>query len=298
MPTSASIAIEPSVALSVVVLSYGAPATLVDAVSSLLAQRPAPEVVVVNSGGGDAARLLRESAACAGADIMVIEDSGRLMPGGARNRGIEAARGRYVAFLADDCRAEPGWVEARLAAHARGAAAVASALVCDRPRHPVALAAHLSLFVNRMPATHPDHALRYGASYDRQLFEAHGVFRDDLRTGEDTEFHQRLSERERPVWAPDVRTIHRSPTQLSAFLADQHARGRRTAMAWRAIDGRSAASVARAVAGRVGMIWARAPRAVGGGAVLSLVAALPLVACGACAYALGALRAPHAPPGR
>lgn len=276
--------------LSVVVLSLRAPATVVAAVASLLAQQPTPEVIVVNSGGGDARRRLQD----AGLDAIVVEHAGRLMPGGARNLGIDAAHGRYVAFLADDCLAEPGWVSARLRAHAGGAVAVASALVCDRPGHPVALAAHLSLFVNRMPATPAAHALRYGASYDCQLFERYGRFREDLRAGEDTEFHQRLPADARPVWAPDVRTVHRSPTRLRAFLSDQHARGRRTARVWRDINGQSRRSVAAAVIGRVRSIWARAPGAMGGEHTVSLMLAMPLIGVGAVFYALGAMRAPHA----
>lgn len=271
--------------LAIVVLSHRAPGSLIEAVASASAQHPPAEVIVVNSGGGEAARLLRE----AGLEASVIEHPGRLLPGGARNLGI--ARARYIAFLADDCRAEPGWAAARLAAHAQGAAAVASALVCDRPERPVALAGQLSLFVRRLPGTPVSRALAYGASYDRRLFDVHGLFRDDLRGGEDTEFHQRLAPTDRPVWTPAVRTVHRSPATLREFFADQHRRGRRTARAWNAIDGRTRWSVARAAIGRVRSIWVLAPRATGGEHPLSLLFALPLIAIGAGLYALGAMRA-------
>lgn len=270
-------------------LSFGAPASLVAAVASACAQDPAPEVVVVNSGGGDAAARLRT----AGFDIPVIEHPGRLLPGGARNAGVNATRGRYIAFLADDHRAEPGWVAARLAAHAQGAAAVGSALVCDRPRHPVALAAHLSLSVRRMPTIAPARALPYGASYERRLFDTYGLFRDDLRAGEDTEFHRRLAPEDRPVWTPSVRTIHRSPGTLWAFFADQRRRGGRTMRAWRAIDGRSTYSVVRASIMKVPLLvtlsWETVPRADR----LSLLAAYPLIVLGSLAYAAGALTADY-----
>lgn len=272
--------------MSVVVLSLGAPHTLAAAVASLCAQVPRPEVIVVNSDGGDVAGQLRR----ARLEVTVIEHAQRLMPGGARNVGIGAAGRRYVAFLADDCLAEAGWVEARLAAHARGAAAVASALVCDRPDHPVALASHVSLFLHRLPATDPAHALRYGASYDRALFERYGQFREDLRTGEDTEFHQRLAPDDRPAWAPDVRTVHRSPTSIAGFLQDQYGRGRRAADAWQAIAGRTRRDVARASLARVWMIWSQAPRLIERRHVASLALAFPLIAAGAVSYGLGAMR--------
>ena len=228
--------------LSIIVLSYRAPWSLVEAVSSVCTQQPPAEIIVVNSGGGGAARLLKES----GVEVKVIEHPGRLLPGGARNLGISHSNGRYIAFLADDCRAAPGWVAARLEAHARGLAAVASAVVCDRPGNPVALASHLSLFVRRMPATPEQEALYYGASYDRRLFETHGLFSEDMRGGEDTEFHLRLEPHERPIWTPAVRMIHRSPSTLRGFLADQYRRGGRTVRAWKSIDGRTSWSVVSA----------------------------------------------------
>ena len=72
--------------LGCAVLSVGSPPTLIGAVRSLLEQEPTPEVVVVNSGGGDARAMLGE----ADLDVPVVECSKRLLPGGTRNRGIAA----------------------------------------------------------------------------------------------------------------------------------------------------------------------------------------------------------------
>ncbi|HYH47235.1 MAG TPA: glycosyltransferase family A protein, partial [Thermoanaerobaculia bacterium] len=91
--------------LACVVLALGNPPELAAAVRSLLDQGEPMEVVVVNSAGGGAAATL----AAAGLAVPVIERPERLLPGAARNLGIAATRAPFVAFLAADCWAEPGW---------------------------------------------------------------------------------------------------------------------------------------------------------------------------------------------
>ncbi|TIP33062.1 MAG: glycosyltransferase, partial [Mesorhizobium sp.] len=85
--------------LAVVVIGFRAPTDLVAAVRSVLGQNIPLEVVVVNSGGGNAQALL----ANAGLDVPVIECEERLFAGAARNRGIAATKAPFIAFLADDC---------------------------------------------------------------------------------------------------------------------------------------------------------------------------------------------------
>lgn len=209
--------------LAVIVLALGAPLEAVDAVRSLLDQKPHVEVVVVNSGGGGMAQLLAHH----GLDVPVIEREERLYVGAARNIGIRATRAPYVAFLAADCMATPVWAGRRLAAHHAGAAAVGSAVENGDPRNPFAWAGHLALWSRRVPGSRK--GLAYGASYDRRLFEAHGFFREDLRAGEDTEFHGRLPKKQRPIWNSKILTIYRNPTRLLQLIADQFQRGARGA---------------------------------------------------------------------
>jgi glycosyltransferase involved in cell wall biosynthesis/tetratricopeptide (TPR) repeat protein len=214
--------------LAVVVLSVGAAPELVGAVNSVLDQGIAVELVVVNSGGGDVGALLP---AAAEQGIRIVSSPDLLWPGAARNRGIEATRARFVAFLAADCRAEPGWVAARLHHHARGAAAVASAIVNDSPRSAVATAYHLVHTASRDVNVAPSRAHRYGASYARWVFDRYGLFREDLRVAEDTEFHQRFSE-DRPVWAPEIRTVHRNSSHLLRALRQHYSRGYNYGFYW------------------------------------------------------------------
>ena len=206
--------------LAVVVLALGAPSTTVDAVLSLKDQTPEVEVVVVNSGGGNMQSLLRRH----GLEVPVIDRDERLYVGAARNIGINVTRAPYVAFLAADCMATPGWAMRRIEAHRNGAAAVASAVINSDPLNAFAWVAHLATWAKRMPSEANGNA--FGASYDRALFQEHGLFRDDLARGEDDEFHNRLPLGKRPIWNSSIHTIHRNPTRFWRMIWDQYERGR------------------------------------------------------------------------
>jgi glycosyltransferase involved in cell wall biosynthesis len=272
-------------ALAAIVISTRAAPELADAVRSLLAQSEASEVVVVNSGGGNAAALLRRE----GLAVPVIESAALLNPGAARNRGIAATTAPIVAFLAQDCLAAPEWTAARLAAHGRGRRAVGSALLHDRPGNPVATAAHLFLYYRRLPGTPPPAALAYGASYDRALFDRHGLFREDLRTGEDTELHGRLPEADRPAWEPSVRTVHRTPGRLAGLVRDHVGRGRRMVRAQRALGGRSPGRLALGALTGLPAKMMRGLRWSERGDRATAILSLPFMTVAAAAYAFGAL---------
>lgn len=222
--------------LACVVLSLRNEQGLVAAVQSLRAQDTPSEIVVVNSGGGDPEGTLRQAGLC----TTVITRHERLNPGAARNLGIAATHAPHVAFLAADCIAEPGWVSGRLREHRRGAPAVASAITNAFPHNSCAWASYVMLFARRVPGPIvPEYDRpRYGASYARELFHRFGLFHEGMRTGEDTEFHERFGDTVPIVWAPDVRTAHRHPTRIGALLLDQYVRGVRIAQAKLQISGR------------------------------------------------------------
>lgn len=225
--------------LACIVLGVNDQPGLVAAVRSVVMESPRPEVVVVNSGGGDPrSGLLR-----AGFDVPVINAPGRLYPGAARNRGIAGTSAPFVAFLAGDDLAEPGWVEARLRLHRNGVTAVAAALVNAYRWNPFALASFLLLYHRRMETTPAPARLLYGVSYDRRLFAEYGLFREDLRAGEDSEFNGRL-----PVgsiaWGGSVRTATRRPRNPASLVFDQARRGNRMARALRDLHGSSQGALA------------------------------------------------------
>ena len=209
--------------MTVVVLALGADPLLVRAVTSILDQDEPADVIVVNSNGGNAGQLLLRH----GLDVKVIEIETLLFPGGARNAGIAEAKTAYIAFLACDCVAAPGWIRERLKFHLAGAAVVACAMMPVRPHHLISWADHLLLFPHRLPHLPQEQVILFGVSFDRKIFDAYGSFDEKMRSGEDSEFLQRLPQEYLPVWAPQVITLHKNNTNLLALLRDQYKRGYR-----------------------------------------------------------------------
>lgn len=211
--------------LAVVVIGMGAPPELAQAVASLRQQDTAAEIVVVNSGGGAPEQVLAEHLE----HVRLISVAPRLYAGAARNIGIDASRARWVAFLASDCTALPGWVAGRLARHRTGALSVSTPVVSARPGRLASRAFNHLRYWSRSPRTHPAEVAHYGRSYDRQLFIDAGYFPTGLRVAEDTAFNHLADRIAAPVWAPEVLTTHRDPAGLWSLLRDSFARGRRRA---------------------------------------------------------------------
>lgn len=271
--------------LACVVLSFRNESGLVDAVRSVLDQDEPVELLVVNSGGGDPARRL----AGAGVDVPTVNRDEPLYPGAVRNIGIRQTEARYVAFLAADCLALPGWVSGRLREHRAGAAAVGARLTNAYPDRLSAWASLLLLNSRQIPATITDERLIYGLSYDRTLFARYGEFDEILRAGEDTELNARFRGEVPIVRAHDVRTAHRYPATPRAFLADAHRRGGLQAAVLGKIAGTKPQRTR--VVLRTGIHVASSLRYAWGapaGERARLFAAWPLVVLGAAAYAAGA----------
>jgi glycosyltransferase involved in cell wall biosynthesis len=281
--------------LACAVLSYRDEPFLVEAVRSVLNQGLAIEVVVVNSGGGSVAEKLQ----AAGLDVPVYSVAERLYPGAVRNIGVDRTRAPYVAFLAADCLAEPGWAAARLREHRAGAAAVASVLTNAYPASLTAWASLLLLHNRRLAVTKPRRQLHYSLSYARDLFERFGRFREDLRVGEDTEFNRRFRQHAPTVLALDVVTAHRYPTNFKMMLRDAFRRGRLQARTHGAIEGRRPSRLLVALRGPRNMqqalvVTIHSPWPKWG----ALLRAWPLAIAGGLAYSLGALTANSTSPSR
>ncbi|MGQ0430896.1 MAG: polysaccharide deacetylase family protein [Microthrixaceae bacterium] len=214
--------------MTVVVMGYRDEATIERAVRSVVEQAsPEPfEVVVVTSGGDRSAAIVRARFP----ELRVIDSPVRLLPGGARNAGIEATDAELVAFLAADCIALPGWVARRVEHHRHGRAAVASAVIAGANDGIIGQAGAFLLFPGRMPG-HPEgpatHSQSFGLSYARSLLDDLGPFDASLRTGEDSLMMARMARLGTQPWFdPAIQTAHPGPVTVRALLGDQFRRGK------------------------------------------------------------------------
>jgi glycosyltransferase involved in cell wall biosynthesis len=282
--------------LAVVVMAIDGDERAAAALASLLAQDAPIEIVVVNTGGVS----LRPRIAQDLDRIVLVEAGARRLPGGTRNLGIAATTAPVVAFLAADCLASPGWAAQRLAAHARGNRAVASAL---RPApdasgrvSSASWATYALLHVRRAPEFPEERVARYGVSYDRSLFAEHGLFRDDLRIGEDSEFNERIAGTAPLAWAPEVITLHRYPVELRQGLREAFDRG---AHLYRWFATTSTHPVMRSLRRVIGnwIVAMKLASMTTGETSMGLRRASPMILALALAYACGSLAA-WAAPGR
>lgn len=273
--------------IATVVLSYENELSVVEAVDSLLAQRPKPDVVVAHSGGGPTQDLLRRTHP----SVRVVSSQKRQTPGAARNAGVAATDAPYVSFLAADCCALPGWSAGRLLRHRDGAEAVASALI-PAERGSVPLAAHLLQNSFRMGHVAAAPMRRSGLSYSRAVLERFGPFPETFPFGEDIALNDRLIEAGvKIVTAADVVTAHRYPTTLGHLLADRYRRGRQRG----AVYGTPLRRVSLGVAGSLltpAIALTRAAAPASGLSYPQLAAVTPLLAAGTLATAAGVVAGP------
>ncbi len=98
----------PADEVAVVVASRNRPADLRDTLSRLRRLQPAPGALVVADSASDDAAAVAKVAREAKAQLVRLERPGLSR---ARNAGAAAVGHQVVAFLDDDCRVDPGWLQ-------------------------------------------------------------------------------------------------------------------------------------------------------------------------------------------
>ena len=208
--------------ISVVVPVWNSPELIAKCLAALEAQtypRERFEVIVVDNGSTDAtAEVVRGFAG-----VTLLSEP---LPGSyrARNVGLKAAKGEYVAFTDADCVPDSGWL---------------SGLVDAVLSHPEAgiIAGKIELFAvdgdgsdacmkyERIFAFNQERNVRWNfcvtASWlsPRKLLTDMGGFRDDLRSGGDTECSRRITATGRSiVYAPSSITRHPARSRFDALM--------------------------------------------------------------------------------
>lgn len=119
--------------VSVVVPTRDRPEALRACLAALADQSPPPaQVVVVDDASRDGAAIRRVATAAHGLRIRLVVGQGR-GPAAARNLGARSATSPVVAFTDDDCRPDPGWLAALVAAVEAGAEVAAGLTVAGEP---------------------------------------------------------------------------------------------------------------------------------------------------------------------
>ena len=196
--------------MSVVVPSHGRPLRLLWLLNALEEQTLAPdEVVVVHDyGPRTAARILdRHPLSGAGRLRQVAIPPGSGSPSRQRNLGWRRARGELVAFVDDDCRPDPRWLETLVAA-ARGEPG-SFAQGATRP-DPFELEVMAAPHVRTLTSEPPNRYVQTcNVIYPRELLDRVGGFDEEVITAEDMDLAIRAREAgARHVAAPDAVVFH------------------------------------------------------------------------------------------
>lgn len=217
--------------VSVVVPTRDRPRALTECLAALERQTAADfEVVVVDDGSVDAEAVAAVVDTAPHARCVVGGGHG---PAAARNLGASAATAPIVCFTDDDCRPDPGWLEAMVAAVDGGAAAVAGPTLNGRPADVFATASqvitnHLAEFSLDPVTGTVGFAPTSNVACRAEVHRAH-PFDDSypLAAGEDREWCTRLaSQGVKLVWVPEAVVAHHQDLSGRGFWRQQVRYGR------------------------------------------------------------------------
>lgn len=172
------------------------------------------EIIVSDDGSGDGTReQAAEHAARSALNITVISGPNG-GPAAARNRGIAAARGEWVAFTDDDCVPEPGWLDGYLKAIARDGGFGGAGGHVERHQDTL-LGRYIDWSRMMLPPTRADGTALYlvtaNAMYRRQLLVDLGGFDLAFKApgGEDPHLSYRARETgARLIYVPEAKVKH------------------------------------------------------------------------------------------
>ena len=205
--------------VSVIIPTYNRAALVAEAVASVLAQTCRDfEILVVDDGSTDGTA---EALAAFAGQMTVLRQPARRGVAAARNLGIAAARGRWLAFLDSDDL----WLPEKLARQLAFLSAHPKLLLCqteeiwvrrgvrvNKPLTHRMAGGNIFLQSLRRCLVSPSAVLLH-----RRLFEDHGGFDEDLPAAEDYDLWLRLSWRYPVGLVPEPLIIKRGghPDQLS-----------------------------------------------------------------------------------
>ncbi len=180
--------------VSVVIPSYNSARTIRDCLRAVLDQtQPAEEVIVVDSSDDETPAIIREEFP----QVKLIHLPEKTLPGGARNIGVEQAKGEVIAFTDADCEPTCAWLE-HLVGGLDGDGVVGAVGTIDGPpdEKPAAFVDRILEFSEFLPGARRRY-LRAGPTCNlattREDFQRAGAFDTGFFPGEDTVFCYKLT---------------------------------------------------------------------------------------------------------
>ncbi len=163
----------------------------------------------------------------AGRSDVRLEETGPLMPGAARNIGVERSAGDVVLFLDADCEVAPGWLRAHVRRQCAGHAVVGGAVAWDTDNY-WTLADNIAMFhafAAHVPAGERPYLPTLNLSVSRAAIDSVGGMNPGLRCGEDLDWTIRLAEAGYPpFFEPRAVVWHRPPRSTPQGLLAHHYR--------------------------------------------------------------------------
>ncbi len=216
---------------TVVIPTFGRPERLLECLRAVeRVEYPAFDVVVADDGSPDPVEphVVRESWRV---PVVVVRQA-NAGSGAARNLGAKEATGEYLAFTADDCAPDSGWLAGYAGAFATPDlehALIGGAIRHALPRDACATASHLLIDYLRsvFNAESPTFFTPNNLAVHAESFREAGGFDDTIgATGEDREFCARWLAGGRAMGeAPEAVVSHAHPLSLGAFVRQQFSYG-------------------------------------------------------------------------
>lgn len=224
------------ITVSVIIPCFNSAGTIRQALDALQSQktRYAHEVIVVDSSRDETPQIITREYP----DVRLLRREQQTYPGTARNLGIEAARGKYVAFTDSDCVPAPDWIERLIEAFEEtGAGAVGGCLINGYPLGLTTWVNHLIEFnewTETTPAGYVTNIPSANLAYRREVFRNTGVHYPDFLGSEDTILNWKMRQKGvKLFFDPRVRVVHMNRVGLRKLFRHQYMLGRWSAEARR-----------------------------------------------------------------
>jgi GT2 family glycosyltransferase len=211
--------------VSVIIPAYNSEATIAFTLDALARQTFADfETIVVDSSPGEAtARLMADRFP----EVIFHHSTERLLPHGARNRGMELAQGELLVFTDPDCVARPDWLTRLVAAHDQGHSFVGGAIEVDGGW--IEQGIHLSKFsawTGDGPPGRRDDLATANVLWSRSLMKRVGPFPTHEWSGDTALSWRARAEGIELRFEPGAVVSHTHETGLRAAWRERYVRGK------------------------------------------------------------------------